>query len=140
MTSTSPETPSRSATPAPVGSRRSVHPHGVDFVAVRQRIMASGELADRTHGSEVAIQGIKALEQHDLGAALACGCQQLLEMTEIIVSEYLLCTIGLVDAFDHRVVVQFVGEDQAVRNKLGDRRDAGLVCAWITTVFWLMPR
>src|SRR5665213_1178380 len=49
-------------------------------------------------------------------------------MTEIIVSEDLLCTIGLVNAFDHRVVVQFIGEDQAVRNELGDRRYAGLVC------------
>ena len=49
-------------------------------------------------------------------------------MTEIVVPKDLLCTVGLVDAFNHRIVVQLVGKYQAVRNELGDRRDAGLVC------------
>ena len=49
-------------------------------------------------------------------------------MTEIVVPKDLLRTVGLVDAFNHRIVVQLVGKDQAVRNELGDRRDAGLVC------------
>jgi hypothetical protein len=83
--------------------------------------VTSGEFADRSHGSEIAVHRIKTFEQHDLGTALTCGCQWLLEMTEVVVPKDLLRTIGLVDAFDHRVVIQFIGENQAA-------------------AFWLMPR
>ena len=42
-------------------------------------------------------------------------------------AEDLLLAAGLAHALDHRVVVQRVGQDQAVRDQLGERRDAGLV-------------
>ena len=53
--------------------------------------------------------------------------QQLFEMREIVVAENLLVASGLADALDHRIVVVGVRQDQAVRNELGDGRDAGLV-------------
>ena len=42
-------------------------------------------------------------------------------------AENLLVASGLADALDHRIVVVGVRQDQAVRNELGDGRDAGLV-------------
>ena len=46
---------------------------------------------------------------------------------EIVVAENLLVASGVADALDHRIVVVGVRQDQAVRNELGDGRDAGLV-------------
>ncbi len=39
----------------------------------------------------------------------------------------LLLAAGLADAFDHGIMIERIGQDQAVRQKLRDRGDAGLV-------------
>ena len=46
---------------------------------------------------------------------------------KIVMAPDLLLAAGLADAFDHGIVVERVGQDQAVRQQLGDRGDAGLV-------------
>ena len=48
-------------------------------------------------------------------------------MIEVVVAEDRLVAAGLAHALDHRVVVERVGQDQAIRDQLGDGRDAGLV-------------
>ncbi len=48
-------------------------------------------------------------------------------MREIVVAEDLLLAAGLADAFDHRVMVEGIRQDQAIGQELGDRRDAGRV-------------
>ena len=48
-------------------------------------------------------------------------------MTEIVVAEDALLHAGLPNALDHRIMVEGVGQDQAIGNELGDGRDAGLV-------------
>ena len=48
-------------------------------------------------------------------------------MLEIVVAEDRLVAARLAHALDHRVVVERVREDQAVRDQLGERRDAGLI-------------
>jgi hypothetical protein len=57
------------------------------------------------YGGEVAVHRIEALEQHKLETTLPSGCQKLLNMSEVIMTEYLFRTVGLIDAFYHRVGV-----------------------------------
>ena len=75
---------------------------------------------------DVAVHGIDALEDDELGP-VAGGAQQLLEMGEVVVAEDRLLAAGLAHALDHRVVVEGVRQDQAVRDQPRDGRDAGLV-------------
>src|SRR5207245_647906 len=48
-------------------------------------------------------------------------------MLHVVVAEDLLIAMGLTYALDHRVVVECVRQDHAVRDELGQRRDASLV-------------
>ena len=48
-------------------------------------------------------------------------------MREVVVAEDRACRAGAAHALDHRGVVERVGQDQAVRQQLGDRRDRRLV-------------
>ena len=53
--------------------------------------------------------------------------QQFFQVIEVVVAENRLVAARLAHALDHRIVVQRIGEDQAVGDQLGDGRDAGLV-------------
>ena len=59
-----------------------------------------------------------------LGAVRIGRLQQLLEMGDVVVTPDLLLASGPAHALDHRVVVERVREDQAVRHQRGDGRDA----------------
>jgi hypothetical protein len=48
-------------------------------------------------------------------------------MLRIVVAPYLLFGARLAHALDHGVVIESVGEKQAVGQELGDRRNTGLV-------------
>jgi hypothetical protein len=51
----------------------------------------------------------------------------LFEMRHVVMAENLLLAIGLAHALDHRVVIERIGKDQAVRHQLGERGDTGLI-------------
>ncbi len=55
------------------------------------------------------------------------GLEQLFEVADIVVPPDLLLAAGLAHALDHGIVVERVRQQQAVRQQLGDGRDAGLV-------------
>ena len=76
---------------------------------------------------DVAVHRIKALAGDQLGPVGAGGDQQLFQMRHVVVAEDLALAAGLADAFDHRIVVERIRQDQAVRNQFGDGRNAGLV-------------
>ena len=105
---------------------RAVHADRMDLVDIGHGVVALGEIADRVDRRDVAVHRIDALERDQL-RPVARRLQQLFEMREIVVAENLLVAAGLADALDHRIVVVGVRQDQAVRNQLGDGRDAGLV-------------
>jgi hypothetical protein len=48
-------------------------------------------------------------------------------MIDVVVAEDALLRTGLTDAFDHRIVVERIGQDQTTGDQLGDGRDASLV-------------
>ena len=48
-------------------------------------------------------------------------------MRHVVVAENLLLAVRLAHALDHRIVIQRVRQDQAVRHQSGQRGDAGLV-------------
>ena len=46
-------------------------------------------------------------------------------MGDVVMAPHLLLAARAPDALDHRIVVERVGQDEAVRQQAGDRRDAG---------------
>src|SRR6516162_1836384 len=53
--------------------------------------------------------------------AVACRAQQRFEMRHVVVAEDLLLATGLAHALDHRIVVERVRQDHAVRDEFGQR-------------------
>ena len=76
---------------------------------------------------DVAVHRIEALAGDQLRPVGTRRDQELFQMRHVVVAEDLALAAGLAHAFDHRIVVQRVRQNEAVRNQLCDRRDAGLV-------------
>ncbi len=106
---------------------RAVHADRMNLVDIGHGAVALGEIADLRQRRDVAVHRIKALAGDQLRPVGTGGAQQLLEMRHVVVAEHLALAAGLADAFDHRIVVELVRQDQAIRNQLGDGRNAGLV-------------
>src|SRR5215471_12206783 len=100
---------------------RAVHADGVHFVDIGHRIVALGEIADRSQRRDVAVHRIEALAGDQLGTVGSGGAQQFFQMREVAVAEDLALAAALTDAFDHRIMVERVRLDQAVRNEFRDR-------------------
>ena len=103
---------------------RAVHADRVDFVDVGHGVVALGELDDLLDRRDVAVHRVEALEHDELGGRIR-RLQELLEMRDVVVPPHLLLAAGPAHALDHRVVVELVRQDQAVRHQRGDGRDAG---------------
>ena len=79
------------------------------------------------HRCDIAVHGIEALEHDQLRPLRTGRGKKLFELRHVVVAENLLLAMRLAHAFDHRVVIPGVGEDQAVRHLLGERGNPGLV-------------
>jgi hypothetical protein len=77
--------------------------------------------------SDVAIHGVQAFAQDQFRPVRVRRTQQLLEMLRIVVTPYLLFRTGFAHTLDHGVVIECIGEKQAVGQELRDRGNAGLV-------------
>ena len=106
---------------------RTVHADRMNLVDIGHGAIALGEIADLRQRRDVAVHRIQALAGDQLRPVGTGGAQQFFQMRHVAVAEDLALAAGLADAFDHRIVVERVRQDQAVRNQLGDGRDAGLV-------------
>ena len=106
---------------------RTVHADGVNLVDIGHGAVALGEIADLGQRRDVAVHRIQALAGDQFRPVGAGGAQQFFQMRHVAVAEHLALAAGLADAFDHRIVVERIRQDQAVRNQLADGRDAGLV-------------
>ncbi len=112
---------------ADAAAARAVHADRVHLVAIGHRAVFFREVADRLHGRDVAVHRVEALERDQLRPLARLRGEQLFEMRHVVMAPDLFFGAGLADALDHRIVVPGVGEDQAIRQQLGDGRNAGLV-------------
>jgi hypothetical protein len=104
-----------------------INSDGVDLVAISHRVVALGEVANVANRGNVAIHRVQTFEYNQLRSVRrGCG-EDALKVGDIVVAPDLLFQTGLADALDHRVVVEFVGQDQAIRDQFGDGRYPGLV-------------
>src|SRR5262249_52471158 len=85
------------------------------------------EIAYAMQRGNVAVHRIERFENDQLGPSVADLAQQPLEMLDVVVSPNQLLATGLAHARDHRVVIERVGENQAVGNESRDRRYAGQI-------------
>src|SRR6266508_2155479 len=106
---------------------RAVHADRVHLVRIGHGAMALGQVANAVDRRHVAVHGIERLEHDQLRPPRPGSLQQLFKMRHVVVAENLLLALRLPHAFDHRIVVEGIRQDQAVRHQLGDGRDAGLV-------------
>ena len=105
---------------------RAVHADRMDLVDIGHRaifLRHGDDLGDRR---DVAVHRIEALEHDQLGAlAIGSAASSCFEMGDVVVTPDLLVAARAPDALDHRIVVERVGEDEAIRQQAGDGRDAG---------------
>ena len=101
---------------ADAAAARAVHADRVDFVDIGHGAVARGEIADAVHRRDVAVHGIEALEHDQLRPARLRRSQKLFEMRHVVVAEDLPLAMRLTHAFDHRIVVQGIRQNQAVRH------------------------
>ena len=100
---------------------RPVETDGMHLVHIGHGVVTAGEIGDRGDRRDVAMHRIKALEDDQLGALTARRAQELFEMGEIVMAENLPLRLGAADAFDHRIVVELIREDQAIGQQIADR-------------------
>ncbi len=112
---------------ADAAAARAVHADRVHLVDIGHGAIARGEIADAVHRRDVALHGIEAFEYDQLRPARLRRGQKLFEMRHVVVAENLPLGMRLTHAFDHRIVVQGIRQDQAVRHQPGDRGNTGLV-------------
>ena len=106
---------------------RAVHADRMHFIDIGHRAVALGEVADPGQRRDVAVHRIEALAGDQLRPVRTRRDQQFLQMRKVVVAEDLPLAAGLANAFDHRIVVERIRQDQAVRDQFCDGRDAGLV-------------
>src|SRR6202000_289409 len=97
------------------GAARSIHANGMYLVQIGHGVIVLGKVADRGEWGDVAVHRIDALEHDQLGPAWRGPREQLLQMLEIVVAPDLPGTASGTYAFDHRIMVERIGQDQAVR-------------------------
>src|SRR6185369_4068543 len=89
-----------------------VHADRVNLVEVGHGAVLLGQRHGAAHVGDVAVHGIDALEGDQLGRGRIGGGQQILEVTQVVVAEDVaFAAPSRLDAADHRIVVQRVGED-----------------------------
>ena len=106
---------------------RPVHADRVHLVDIGQRPVAFGEIADLVQRRDIAVHRVQAFAQDQFRPVRVGGAQQLLEMLDVVVAPHLLFGAGFAHALDHGIVVERVGEQQAIGQQFCDRGNAGLV-------------
>ena len=86
---------------AHASAARAVHADRVNLVDICERVVPLGELDDLPDRRDVAIHGIEAFEDDQLGAIAARLDQELLEMSHVVVAPNLLFAAGPAHALDH---------------------------------------
>ena len=76
---------------------------------------------------DIAVHGVETLEHDQLRPVRSAAASSSSRCAMSLWRKILLLASGLADAFDHRIVVPGVRQDQAVRHQPGDGRDPGLV-------------
>src|SRR5262249_40839660 len=100
---------------------------GVHLIRIGHCPMASCEIADAMQRGNVAVHRIEGFEYDELGPSGTDLAQQAFEMLDVVVSPNQLLATRLAHTLDHRIVIERVGENQAVGNELRDRRYAGQI-------------
>ena len=80
---------------------RTVHAHRMDFVAIGERVIFVGKIANRGNWCDVAVHRIDAFERYQFGRVFVVGGQQFFEMRKIIMPPHPLFTAGIADARNH---------------------------------------
>ena len=95
----------------------------MDFVDVGKRVILLGQRHDRGDRRDVAVHRIEALEHDHLRAVARLRGEQLLEMGDVVMPPYPLLAARAPDALDHRIVIERVGQDEAIGQEGGDGRN-----------------
>lgn len=100
---------------------RAVHADGVHFIEIGHSAELVGEIADLLDRRDIAIHRIDALEGDQL-RRIRIGSGELgFEIVEIVMLPDHPLALAVADAFDHRGVVERVGEDDQAGDLLAER-------------------
>ena len=76
--------------------------------------MFFANVEDFGDGGNVAVHRINAFERDELGAARLDGGEQAVEIFRIVMLEFQALRAAMANAFDHRSVVECIGQDDAI--------------------------
>ena len=97
------------------------------LIEIGHRAIAFGEIADGADLAEIAFHRIDGFEADDLRRVGRSRAQQLFQMRHVVVAIDPLLGARMAHAFDHRGVVQLVGEEHAARQQPRQRRQRRVV-------------
>ena len=106
---------------------RAVETDRVDLVEIGDGTVLLGDVADGRDRRHVAIHAVDALEGDDLRTLRIDAAHELVEMRDVVVAEDEPLRAGAADALDHRIVVERIGEDGAVRHGTAEGRQRGQI-------------
>ena len=102
---------------------RTVHADGMHLVEIGHRAVLVGEIADFLDRRDIAVHRIDALEGDQLRRLRIGGGKLGFEVVEIVVPPDDALAVGIADAFDHRRMVQRVGEDDEAGDPGAERAE-----------------
>ncbi len=97
------------------------------FVAIGQRVVAVGKVADFRNRGDVAVHRIDAFERDQLGCLGIVGGEQFFEMRHVVVAIDALFAARIANARDHRGMVERVRIDDRPGQYPGERRECRVV-------------
>ena len=102
---------------------RSVHANGVNLIEIGHGAVTIGEIADFLDRRDIAVHRIDRLKSDELRRVRIGRLEFRLEIFEIIVLPDHPLATAVTDAFDHRRMVQRIGENDQARNFLAERTE-----------------
>ena len=90
-----------------------IKPDAMHLIEIGHRAIFLGEIADLSDLSEIAFHGIDGFETDDLRRTGRRAAQQLIQVRHVVVAINPLFGAGMAHAFDHRGMIEFIGEEDA---------------------------
>ena len=105
---------------ANAAAARTIKANRMDFVHIGHGIIFLRQRGNLCHRRDIAIHGIEALKDNELGAVVAGCFQNFFKMRRVIVTEDCFFAARAANAFNHGIVVERIRNDEAIRQKLGN--------------------
>ena len=108
-------------------SLRAIQPHAMHLVEIGHGIMGVRHVTELRDRGDIAVHGVYRLESHQLRCMRIEIGQFAFEVTRVVVGKNARIASAMPNTFDHRGVIEFVGQDRAAWHVRGQCAQRGHV-------------